>query len=315
MSVSKYCFLLPAYKVSFFKEALGSILQQTYRSFEVVVSDDCSPDDLKTIVDEFDDPRVSYVRNENNIGGKDLVAQWNNCLRLTESEYVIMASDDDVYMPSFLEEIDKLVSKYPDVDIFRARTQRIDKDGDLLHSDPQLTEEYLSFEDCVRMFAEETIMSGVPQYVYNRAGLLAIGGFHYCPAAWFSDNMVAMALSKNGIAISKNILFLFRTSGMNISSTNSRILIAQKTASVKHFQEFVQTLSQDMPDKEEIQLNFKEHTRRITMDCIANQGFRDFLFGLKCCAKSGSSWLSMEWRMKKLVGYLLRKIGIIKIAI
>lgn len=50
----KYNFLLPAYKPDFFKEALDSILGQTYRDFKLIIWDDCSPYDLKSIVDEYD---------------------------------------------------------------------------------------------------------------------------------------------------------------------------------------------------------------------------------------------------------------------
>lgn len=45
----KYTFLLSAYKPDFFEEALRSIKEQTYSGFKVLVSDDCSPHDLKTI--------------------------------------------------------------------------------------------------------------------------------------------------------------------------------------------------------------------------------------------------------------------------
>ena len=45
----KYTFLLPAYKPDFFEEALRRIKDQTYSDFTVLVSDDCSPHDLKSI--------------------------------------------------------------------------------------------------------------------------------------------------------------------------------------------------------------------------------------------------------------------------
>lgn len=47
--MTKYTFLLPAYKPDFFEVALRSIKSQTYSDFKVLVSDDCSPHDLKSI--------------------------------------------------------------------------------------------------------------------------------------------------------------------------------------------------------------------------------------------------------------------------
>ena len=47
--MAKYSFLLPAYKPDFLEVALRSIKSQTFSDFKVLVSDDCSPHDLKSI--------------------------------------------------------------------------------------------------------------------------------------------------------------------------------------------------------------------------------------------------------------------------
>ena len=72
----KYTFLLPAYKPNFLEEALRSIKEQTYTDFKVIVSDDCSPHDLKSIFEKTcgDDPRFVFRCNEKNMGGRSLVS-------------------------------------------------------------------------------------------------------------------------------------------------------------------------------------------------------------------------------------------------
>ena len=122
----KYTFLVPSYKASFLEEALVSIKNQTYKDFKVLVSDDCSPENLKPIYDKVcgGDPRFSYRRNKENMGGKSLVSHWNLLVDMCDTEYLIMASDDDVYEPKFLEEINDLAIKYPQVDLFRAKAVR-----------------------------------------------------------------------------------------------------------------------------------------------------------------------------------------------
>ena len=79
MNQTKYTFLLPAYKPDFFEEALRSIKEQTFSDCKVLVSDDCSPHDLKSIFDKVcgDDERFAYRRNEENMGGKSLVFPVN----------------------------------------------------------------------------------------------------------------------------------------------------------------------------------------------------------------------------------------------
>ena len=124
---TKFSFILPAWKGRYLREAIRSILGQSYRDFELIVVDDCSPEPLKEIVGEFQDTRVEYYRNEHNIGGKDLVAQWNHCLQYAHGDYVILATDDDLYEPRFLEEMARLIDLYPEVDLLRSRIMQTDK--------------------------------------------------------------------------------------------------------------------------------------------------------------------------------------------
>ena len=139
---------MPAYKAAYIKEAIENILDQTYKDFQLIVYDDCSPEDLKTIVTQFNDKRVLYRCNEQNMGGKNLVAHWNLLLEIAKSDYVILAPDDDLYAPTFLEEINKLVIKYPDVNVLKSRVKKIDADGDLLMKD-RVYEEFISQLDCL----------------------------------------------------------------------------------------------------------------------------------------------------------------------
>lgn len=217
MQKIKYSFVLPAYKARFFSEALDSILAQTYKDFELIIVNDASPDDLDSIVKSYDDPRIRYYVNEQNIGGKDLVAQWNHCLEYAEGEYVILASDDDIYFPQYLEKMDALVQKYPDVNVFRPRVQYIDAKGQAFRV-YGMCEERISAIEYVYVLRTFIMGSGIPFYVFRRSSLLGIGGFINFPMAWGSDDATAMELSRNGVVVANEILFSFRNSGENISS-------------------------------------------------------------------------------------------------
>ena len=70
----KYSFVLPAYKARFFREAIESILNQTYSEFELIIVNDASPEDLDSIVNSYSDERIRYYRNKENIGGRDIDA-------------------------------------------------------------------------------------------------------------------------------------------------------------------------------------------------------------------------------------------------
>ena len=215
-----YTFLLPAFKITFFADALRCIKNQTYKDFKCLVSDDCSPDDIKSIFDRTvgNDPRFVYRRNEENIGSKSLVAHWNLLVDLCDTDYLIMASDDDLYEPEFLAEIDVLVNKYQEIDVFRAKAKRIENEF-VLEEDGDIPE-LLGLEDFLIYFGKKPMVHCLANYVFKTTALNGVGGFPDFPKAGYSDAAVAMVLAKNGIVTTKNVLFSFRMSKENLSSTN-----------------------------------------------------------------------------------------------
>lgn len=208
-------FILPAYKGKFLREAINSILAQDYTDFELIVVDDCSPDSIREIVDSYDDKRVSYYRNEQNIGGKDLVAQWNHCLEYAKGDYVILATDDDLYEPNFLSTFVPLIEKYPDVNLFRARILQVDSRNEIKYID-SCYKEYLSPVE-FRYHLMHGMKGGIPQYIFKRSALVEKGGFVNFPKAWASDDATALMMSDRGVVNSQEHLVRFRWSDINIS--------------------------------------------------------------------------------------------------
>ena len=131
----KFSFVMPAFKSRFIKDSIQSILNQTYKDFELIIVDDCSPDNIRAVVDSFHDERITYIRNEQNIGGKDLVGQWNNCLKHARGEYVILATDDDTYAPQFLSEANNAFYRHQESNLFMGRVLSVDANGNLLNID------------------------------------------------------------------------------------------------------------------------------------------------------------------------------------
>lgn len=212
----KYNFLLPAYKPNYFKLALDSILNQTYTDFKLIILNDCSPYDIKAIVDEFDDKRIVYQRNEVNLGGNNLVDCWNKLLSLADSEYVILASDDDVYEYNFLETIDSLSNKYPKADLLRARVRAIDEEGKMIEKDA-LYEEYVDCLDFLKQKHYDSALRCIANYVFRLDTLRSNGGFISFPLAWYSDDATVMMMAENGVVNTNDMLFNFRSSSVNIS--------------------------------------------------------------------------------------------------
>ena len=79
--------IIPAYKATFLPAALDSIAMQTCKNFTLYVGDDCSPEPINNIVEKYRDKiELVYQRFETNLGGKDLVAQWERCIAMSQDE-------------------------------------------------------------------------------------------------------------------------------------------------------------------------------------------------------------------------------------
>lgn len=91
-----------AYYENYLAECIESVLGQTYRDMKVIVYDDCSPNDLKGIVDRYDDPRLEYKRNEENLGELE---NTNHAISLCDTEYINTFHGDDVMFPWMIEKL------------------------------------------------------------------------------------------------------------------------------------------------------------------------------------------------------------------
>ena len=214
----RYTFLLPAFKARFFEEALLSIKSQTYRDFKVIVSDDCSPEDLKSIYDKvcFDDPRFKYRRNDENMGGKSLVSHWNLLVDMCDTEFLIMASDDDVYLPNFLSASDQLLEKYPACNLLRGRSRAIDGDRTVYKEECQ-TEDWVDTVEFIHRVYESDFVGGIASFIYRTEELKKSGMFIDFPSAWFSDDATNFIMAGHGCCITEDITFEVRNSDINIS--------------------------------------------------------------------------------------------------
>lgn len=73
-------------------ETLESIFKQSYKNFEIVVSDDCSKDQTEKVVKSFKDPRIKLFKNKKNLGYGDNLNTFKK--RITGEVMILMAQDD-----------------------------------------------------------------------------------------------------------------------------------------------------------------------------------------------------------------------------
>jgi glycosyltransferase involved in cell wall biosynthesis len=117
---------MPVYNgTRFLREALDSILGQTFTDFELIISDNCSTDDTGDICREYAtrDPRIRYHRNPVNLGAAQ---NFNRVVNLSTGRYFRWASADDVFAPDSLHVCVKALEMNPSVVLCYPKTMLID---------------------------------------------------------------------------------------------------------------------------------------------------------------------------------------------
>ncbi|MCR4938116.1 MAG: glycosyltransferase family 2 protein [Lachnospiraceae bacterium] len=215
----KYSILIPAYKSVFLSDCLDSCLDQKRDDYEILILDDASPEHLDDIVRVYDDHRIRYIRNSENIGAIHLVDNWNTGLRLCRGRYIICMGDDDMLSERCLELYDSLIGKYPDCDVYHMRTQIIDDEGA-----PVITLEERPEQESAYAFLYNEMKGGREQFIgdflFHRDRLIENGGFSRLPLGWFSDRLTVIKQAyRGGIANCNEIGFKYRRSEKSISGS------------------------------------------------------------------------------------------------
>lgn len=121
--------LMPVFNVEkYVREAVESLLVQTYSNFELIIVDDCSTDSTYSICEKLAnaDSRVRVFKNESNL---KIVLTLNRALRMAKGSYIARMDGDDVAVPERLENQYNYLCKNPDVALIGVSTISIDEDG------------------------------------------------------------------------------------------------------------------------------------------------------------------------------------------
>ena len=224
----KFSVTIPAYKDTFLKEAIESILGQTYQNYEIVIVNDASPYDLDSIVYKYNDSRIHYFKNKNNCGAKDVVDNWNICLSYASGDYLICMGDDDKLTSRCLQDFVELIKKYPNLDLYHARSEVIDDNSNLVC----ILEERPEWES-VYSLMHNPRNTHLGDWLFKTETLRNNGGFYKLPYGWQSDDITAfIAAADLGVANTKEVGFQYRGNGQSISHDMNSI--EDKIEAVRH---------------------------------------------------------------------------------
>jgi glycosyltransferase involved in cell wall biosynthesis len=111
----KFSILLPTRnRLEYLKLAVESVRRQDLADWQLVISDNCSEQDIEGYLSSIDDSRIVYQRTERPLA---VTENWNRALALSEGKYIIMLGDDDALLPGYLSRMNELTREFDDPDL------------------------------------------------------------------------------------------------------------------------------------------------------------------------------------------------------
>jgi len=124
----KVSVIIPTFnRKNMLKEAIDSILAQTYSDFELIIVDNCSTDGTERMVAGYHDERIRYFRNSNN---GIIAVNLNYGIKRARGEYIALCDDDDIWMPDKLSKQVASLDAEPSIALGSTNAIDFDEKGD-----------------------------------------------------------------------------------------------------------------------------------------------------------------------------------------
>jgi glycosyltransferase involved in cell wall biosynthesis len=125
--------VIPAYnQARFLKDAIESVLSQTYSISEIVIVDDGSTDETPEVAQQYGNS-IRYIRQEN----QGLAAARNTGILHSNGKYIALLDSDDQWLTSFMQTMTSLISQNSDATVFYCGWRYVDAAGCVLPQQPQ----------------------------------------------------------------------------------------------------------------------------------------------------------------------------------
>ena len=216
-------------KPDYLKESIGSILNQTFKDFELIIVDDCSSDNSGEILKEFAlaDNRVKLIWNEKNLG---LPKALNVAIANACGEYIARMDTDDVSLPDRFEKQIEYIENNG-LDLVGSETNRMDENGDIYLEganksySSETISEMLTLTDCVAH----------PTWFARRGVFLELNGYRDIKSCEDYDFLLRARRMGFRIGITDNVLLNYRHNPQSISRTNALRQLLTSLYLSKHF--------------------------------------------------------------------------------
>jgi len=209
----KLSVVLPVYNAEkFVAKAVQSVLDQTYKDFELIIINDGSRDSSLEIIQSFKDPRIRLIDQEN----QGLAKTLNIGLKLAKGDYIARMDADDICLKHRFQEQITYLKKHPDIGLLGTAVEIIDEnDKHLSYHAP-----YIGHSKLVQFMNEKGNPFKHPTVMFKKDLAVECGGFNEQIGKYFEDyflwNLIA---EKAKVENLPKVLLKYRMSSGSIMST------------------------------------------------------------------------------------------------
>ncbi len=235
--------LLPVYNgEKYIREAVQSVLDQTFKDFELIIIDDGSSDQTSFILSAFLDPRIIRLKNEKNIG---LAASLNRGLEKVRGMFVARMDADDVSLPERFERQINFLRDHPNVGVVGTDMVQTDHRG----REIAIVERFCGHEQILQEMLLCSAMND-PTVIMRADLLQKVGG--YDPAVLYASDteLWSRLIRQTRFANLSDVLYRRRLHKASIMSTRFRMQEREATQARKRLQ--MQVLGYEIPEDDRL---------------------------------------------------------------
>ncbi|MRX54258.1 glycosyltransferase [Bacillus idriensis] len=235
--------IIPTYNRSnLLKKSIETVLGQTFTDFELIIVDDCSKDDTQKVILSFNDPRIIYIKLEENQGAP---FARNIGINKAKGKYVAFLDSDDQWLP---EKLQKQVLTF----------KKNEKTGVVYTGIKKISENNVEYQTPIhrgnilsKLFINNCVDSTSTVMVKKNV-LLKVNGFDLdLPSCQDWDLWIRLSLITEFDFVSEPLVNYYRHDGDRISTNFNSVLKGHLAMYNKH-----ENLAKELPNKNEQKFYF-----------------------------------------------------------
>lgn len=217
----KYSIILPVHNGGdYIKECVQSILNQTYKEFDLVILENMSTDDTSEWVASLNNNRIKVYPSEKKL---NIEENWGRIKSIEKGEYITLIGHDDILDENYLSTMDKLITENPEAGLYQAHFRYIDSNGGKIRDCKPMPSK-ISGPEFLADFLNNRIDVMGTGFMMRSSDYDRAGGIPPYPGLLFADfELWIKLIGHKYLAVAKEQIFAFRLH--KSATTNSKDVV------------------------------------------------------------------------------------------